>query len=65
MVALFSFGKDFGGFDHRFGQFPTAGRPGQGVFGRAAGCLSDSEFLPVWKKYPGVADTMIKADFGS
>jgi hypothetical protein len=23
--------------------------------------LSDSEFLPVWKKYPGVADTMIKA----
>ncbi|MFH0727114.1 MAG: hypothetical protein V2B19_12340, partial [Pseudomonadota bacterium] len=47
---------------HRFGQFPTAGRPRQGVFGRAAGCLSDSEFLPVWKKYPGVAGTMIKAD---
>ncbi|MFH0725315.1 MAG: hypothetical protein V2B19_02995, partial [Pseudomonadota bacterium] len=47
--------------DHRFGQFPTAGRPRQGVFGRAAGCLSDSEFLPVWKKYPGVAGTMIKA----
>jgi hypothetical protein len=23
--------------------------------------LSDSEFLPVWKKYPGVADTMTKA----
>jgi hypothetical protein len=23
--------------------------------------LSDSEFLPVWKKCPGVADTMIKA----
>ncbi|MFH0726706.1 MAG: hypothetical protein V2B19_10210 [Pseudomonadota bacterium] len=51
----------FIGLDHRFGQFPTAGRPRQGVFGRAAGCLSDSEFLPVWKKYPGVADTMIKA----
>ena len=50
------------GLDHRFGQFPTAGRPRQGVFGRAAGCLSDSEFLPVWKKYPGVADTMIKAE---
>ncbi|MFH0724798.1 MAG: hypothetical protein V2B19_00335, partial [Pseudomonadota bacterium] len=50
------------GFDHRFGQFPTAGRPRQGVFGRAAGCLSDSEFLSVWKKYPGVADTMIKAE---
>ncbi|MFH0730129.1 MAG: hypothetical protein V2B19_27765 [Pseudomonadota bacterium] len=49
------------GLDHRFGQFPTTGRPRQGVFGRAAGCLSDSEFLPVWKKYPGVADTMIKA----
>ncbi|MFH0730579.1 MAG: hypothetical protein V2B19_30070, partial [Pseudomonadota bacterium] len=48
---------------HRFGQFPTAGRPRQGVFGRAAGCLSDSEFLPVWKKYPGVAGTMIKARF--
>jgi hypothetical protein len=47
--------------DHRFGQFPTEGRPRQGVFGRAAGCLSDSEFLPVWKKYPGVADMMIKA----
>ncbi|MFH0727575.1 MAG: hypothetical protein V2B19_14695, partial [Pseudomonadota bacterium] len=46
---------------HRFGRFPTAGRPRQGVFGRAAGCLSDSEFLPVWKKYPGVAGTMIKA----
>jgi hypothetical protein len=41
--------------------YPTAGRPHQGVFGRVAGCLSDSEFLPVWKKYPGVADTMIKA----
>jgi hypothetical protein len=38
-----------------------AGRPRQGVFGRAAGCLSDSEFLPVWKKYPGVAETMIMA----
>jgi hypothetical protein len=25
--------------------------------------LSDSEFLPVWKKYPGVADAMIKAGF--
>ncbi|MFH0729669.1 MAG: hypothetical protein V2B19_25420 [Pseudomonadota bacterium] len=50
------------GYDHRFGQFPTAGRPRQGVFGRAAGCLSDSEFLQVWEKYPGVADTMIKAD---
>ncbi|MFH0728504.1 MAG: hypothetical protein V2B19_19470 [Pseudomonadota bacterium] len=25
--------------------------------------MSDSEFLPVWKKYPGVADTMIKAVF--
>jgi hypothetical protein len=49
------------GLDHLFGQFPTAGRPRQGVFGRAAGCLSDSEFLPVWKKYPGVAGTMIKA----
>ncbi|MFH0726215.1 MAG: hypothetical protein V2B19_07705, partial [Pseudomonadota bacterium] len=49
------------GLDHRFGQFPTAGRPRQGVFGRAAGCLSDSEFLPVWKKYPGAAGTMIKA----
>jgi hypothetical protein len=49
------------GPDHRFGQFPTARRPRQGVFGRAAGCLSDSEFLPVWKKYPGVAVTMIKA----
>jgi hypothetical protein len=24
--------------------------------------LSDSEFLPVWKKYPGVAEIMIKAD---
>jgi hypothetical protein len=24
--------------------------------------LSDSEFLPVWKKYPGAADTMIKAE---
>jgi hypothetical protein len=24
--------------------------------------LSDSEFLPVWKKYPGVAGTMIKAE---
>jgi hypothetical protein len=23
--------------------------------------LSDSEFLPVWKKYPGVADTKIEA----
>ncbi|MFH0729498.1 MAG: hypothetical protein V2B19_24560 [Pseudomonadota bacterium] len=23
--------------------------------------MSDSEFLPVWKKYPGVAGTMIKA----
>jgi hypothetical protein len=23
--------------------------------------LSDSEFLPGWKKYPGVAETMIKA----
>jgi hypothetical protein len=50
------------GLDHRFGQFPTAGRPRQGVFGRAAGCLSDSGFLPIWKKYPGVADTMIKAE---
>jgi hypothetical protein len=49
------------GLDHRFGQFPSAGRPRQGVFGRAAGCLSDSEFLPVWKKYPGVAGTMIRA----
>ncbi|MFH0727872.1 MAG: hypothetical protein V2B19_16220 [Pseudomonadota bacterium] len=49
------------GLDHRFGQFPMTGRPRQGVFGRAAGCLSDSEFLTVWKKYPGVADTMIKA----
>jgi hypothetical protein len=25
--------------------------------------LSDSEFLPVWKKYPGVAEKMIKAAF--
>jgi hypothetical protein len=50
------------GLDHRFGRFPGAGRPRRGVFGRAAGCLSDSEFLPVWKKYPGVAGTMIKAD---
>ncbi|MFH0728993.1 MAG: hypothetical protein V2B19_21975 [Pseudomonadota bacterium] len=25
--------------------------------------MSDSEFLPVWKKYPGVAGTMIKAKF--
>jgi hypothetical protein len=41
----------------RLDQFPTAGRLRQGVFGRAAGCLSDSEFLPVWKKYPGAADT--------
>jgi hypothetical protein len=49
------------GLDHRFGQFPAAARPRQGVFGRAAGCLSDSEFLPVWKKYPGGAGTMIKA----
>ncbi|MFH0725399.1 MAG: hypothetical protein V2B19_03430, partial [Pseudomonadota bacterium] len=49
------------GLDHRFGQFPAAGRPRQGVFGRAAGCLSDSEFLPVWKKYPGVAEKTIKA----
>ncbi|MFH0724777.1 MAG: hypothetical protein V2B19_00230 [Pseudomonadota bacterium] len=24
--------------------------------------MSDSEFLPVWKKYPGVAGAMIKAD---
>ncbi|MFH0727381.1 MAG: hypothetical protein V2B19_13715 [Pseudomonadota bacterium] len=24
--------------------------------------MSDSEFLPVWKKYPGVVDTMIKAE---
>ncbi|MFH0730727.1 MAG: hypothetical protein V2B19_30830 [Pseudomonadota bacterium] len=23
--------------------------------------MSDSEFLPVWKKYPGVAEKMIKA----
>ncbi|MFH0727521.1 MAG: hypothetical protein V2B19_14425 [Pseudomonadota bacterium] len=23
--------------------------------------MSDSEFLPGWKKYPGVAETMIKA----
>ena len=21
--------------------------------------MSDSEFLPVWKKYPGVAETMV------
>ncbi|MFH0725106.1 MAG: hypothetical protein V2B19_01905 [Pseudomonadota bacterium] len=26
--------------------------------------MSDSEFLPVWKKYPGVADTMIMAHMG-
>jgi hypothetical protein len=25
--------------------------------------LSDSEFLPVWKKYPGAAGSMIKAKF--
>jgi hypothetical protein len=57
------FRHPFSGLDRRFGQFPTAGRPRQGVFGRAAGCLSDSEFLPVWKKYPGVAGTMIEAHF--
>jgi hypothetical protein len=43
--------------------FPQQESPRQGIFGRAAGCLSDSEFLPVWKKYPGVAETMIKALF--
>ncbi|MFH1167889.1 MAG: hypothetical protein V1852_28065 [Pseudomonadota bacterium] len=41
--------------------FPPQGGRARVFFGRAAGCLSDSEFLPVWKKYPGVADTMIKA----
>jgi hypothetical protein len=25
--------------------------------------LSNSEFLPGWKKYPGVAETKIKAKF--
>jgi hypothetical protein len=53
--------KTRNGFDGRFGLFPPAGRPRQGVFGRAAGCLSDSEFPPVWEKYPGVAEKMIKA----
>ncbi|MFH0726320.1 MAG: hypothetical protein V2B19_08240 [Pseudomonadota bacterium] len=24
--------------------------------------MSDSEFLPLWKKYPGVAGTMIKVE---
>jgi hypothetical protein len=47
--------------DHRFGQTRGTGRSRQGVFGSPASCLSDSEFLPGWKKCPGVTKTMIKA----
>jgi hypothetical protein len=36
-------------------------RPGKGVFVRPASCLSDSEFLPGWKKCPCLAGTTIKA----
>ena len=38
-------------------------RPGKGVFVRPASCLSDSEFLPGWKKCPCLAGTMIKSFF--
>ncbi|MFH0724770.1 MAG: hypothetical protein V2B19_00195 [Pseudomonadota bacterium] len=41
---------------------PCGEKVTQGVFGSPASCLSDSEFLPGWKKYPGVAETMIKPD---
>ncbi|MFH1165004.1 MAG: hypothetical protein V1852_13330 [Pseudomonadota bacterium] len=49
------------GLDHLFGHPRVTSRSRQGVFGNPASCLSDSEFLPGWKKYPGVAETMIKA----
>jgi hypothetical protein len=39
------------------------GRPRRSVFGSSASCLSDSEFLPGWKKCPGVAEKMIKAEY--
>jgi hypothetical protein len=50
----------FFGLDQPFGHLSMAGGPRRGVFGRAASCLSGSEFLPVWKKCPDAAGTMIK-----
>jgi hypothetical protein len=43
--------------------FTLAKRPGQGMFGRAAGGLSDGEFLPIWKKCPGPADKLIRPPY--
>jgi hypothetical protein len=48
-------------FDPCFGEIPEVGRPCQDIFGKAAGCLGDSEFLPVWKKRSNTVNTMIKA----
>jgi hypothetical protein len=50
------------GLDHRFGQTGVMSRSRQGVFGSPASCLSDSEFLPGWKKYPGVAETTFNSE---
>jgi hypothetical protein len=40
----------------QFGPATVTGRSRQGIFGSPASCLSDSEFLPGWKKCPGVAE---------
>jgi hypothetical protein len=47
--------------DHRFGQTCMTGRPCQGVYRNLAICLRKSGFLPGWKKFPGMAEAMVKA----